>query len=60
MMFYLDNDMNLLIYGSGSKRAIMEAFLEQEVWPRAPSLLVRGYQLNLDPMTFLTDIVAYI
>ena len=60
MMFYLDNEMNLMIYGVGSKRELLEEFLQQQVWHRFPSLLVRGYHSGLMPKTILTDIVDYI
>ena len=52
--------MNLMIYGCGSKRQLLEDFLQNQVWIRFPSILVRGYHSGLMPKTILTDIVDYI
>ena len=60
MMFYLDCEMNLLIYGVGSKRGILQDFLQNQIWLRYPSINVRGYHSGLMPKTILTDITEYI
>ena len=60
MMFYLECDMNLLIYGVGSKRTLIQDFLANHVFASFPSILVRGYHSGLMPKAILTDIVDYI
>ena len=60
MMFYLECDMNLLIYGVGSKKDILQNFLQSHVFECFPSILIRGYHSGLMPKTILTDLAEYI
>jgi hypothetical protein len=60
MLFYLECEMSLLIYGVGSKRPLLEVFLAKYVYHEYPSMVVRGYHSGLMPKTILNDIVDYI
>ena len=60
MLFYLECEMSLLIYGVGSKRTLLQIFLEKYVYHEYPSMVVRGYHSGLMPKTILNDIVDYI
>lgn len=60
MMFYLMCDMNLLIYGVGTKRNIIQDFMLEQVQPDYPSLIVRGYHNGLVPRQILDEISSYI
>lgn len=61
MMFYLECEMSLLIYGVGSKRKLVQEFLSDYVHENEyPIVLVRGYHSGLMPKTILLDIADYI
>ena len=52
--------MNLLLYGVGSKKDLMQDFLIKHVYPEWPSVFVRGYHSGLTPKSILQEIVNYI
>lgn len=56
MLFYLECKMNLLIYGVGSKRNLLQQFLTTHVYPSFTSILVRGYHSGLMPKAILQEI----
>ena len=60
MMFYLECEMNLLVYGVGSKRRILEKFLYDHPHEEHNSVVVRGYHSGLMPKCILTEIAEYI
>ena len=59
MLFYIECKMNLLVYGVGSKRTILQQFLQTHVHPNFASILVRGYHSGLMPKAILQDIASY-
>ena len=60
MMFYLQCDMNLLIYGVGSTIKLMSQFINKCVYPEWPSIFVRSYNSTLMPRQILIEIMKYI
>lgn len=60
MLFHLDCEMSLLVYGVGSKRDILQTFMRDYVLNEYGGILVRGYHSGLTPKTILNDIVDYI
>lgn len=59
-MFYLQCDMNLLVYGVGSKYRSMEKFVRDYVNFEWSSVYVRGYHSELAPKNILIDIIDYL
>ena len=59
-MFLLECEMNLLIYGVGSKYLLIEEFMKKHLHQEYPISLVRGYHSGLAPKQILTDIDKYI
>ena len=43
MKYYLDCGFNLLVYGVGSKRGIINTFMKRQLVMTNPVLLVQGY-----------------
>lgn len=60
MMFYLMCDMNLLVYGVGTKRNVIQDFMLEYVQPDYPTLMVRGYHSGLNPRQILEEVNSYI
>lgn len=60
MMFYLQLDMNLLIYGVGSKRELLQDFMQNHVQQSYSQVNIRGYHSGLMPKVILNDIIDYI
>ena len=60
MMFYLEMDMNLLVYGVGSKCDLLEEFLQQKISPSYANLIIRGFNTGLMMRTVLQKIIEWI
>lgn len=56
--FEIDNGFNILLFGYGGKRAIMEDFAREELDEDMPVLVVNGYFTNISLDAVLTQILA--
>lgn len=60
MMFYLQCDMNLLVYGVGSKHSMMQEFVRDYINLEWSTVFVLGYCTELVPKKILFDIINYL
>src|SRR6202022_3566477 len=58
--FEIDNGYNILLFGYGSKRSIIEAFGREELAPEMSVLVINGYYPSLSLDSILTQILSHI